>query len=129
MDETFSVDTLRRAIMRLPSDEPVESPRVWYRTRKEHWLGWLKGYHGPGAYGRKSGIKRDARFAYNHIVNPDMLLWLANAAGVSPNLVSATVRQSAEADSMPRQSATIRCHVPWEAVAKALWHMPEAERG
>ena len=26
---------------------------VWYTSQKEHWLGWLKGYNGPGHYRRK----------------------------------------------------------------------------
>jgi hypothetical protein len=39
-------------------------------------------YDGPGAYGRIAGKQRDARFAYNHIVEPKMLLWLIKAAGV-----------------------------------------------
>ena len=29
-----------------------------------------------------AGTQRDARFAYNHIVEPKMLLWLIEAAGV-----------------------------------------------
>lgn len=33
----------------------VWSPeRVWYTSQKEHWLGWLSEYDGPGAYDRKT---------------------------------------------------------------------------
>jgi hypothetical protein len=39
--------------------------KVWYSTQKEHWLGWLKEYDGPGYYGRKKR-HRSAEFAYNH---------------------------------------------------------------
>jgi len=48
--------------------------------QKEHWLGWLGAHHGPGAYGRKSNAKRNAMYAYNHIVEFKMLLWLMEAA-------------------------------------------------
>src|SRR5262245_45052949 len=48
---------------------------VWYKTQQEHWLGWLREYSGPGAYGR-GNWKRSAEFVYNHIVNPQMLVYL-----------------------------------------------------
>lgn len=74
--DSVSISNLMRAIERLPSDKPVMDPKKWYKTQKEHWLGWLREYHGPSAYGRKNGRRRDAKFAYNHIVEPKMLVWL-----------------------------------------------------
>ena len=65
---------LRRAISKLPEDERTNSPKVWYRSQLEHWLGWLEKYDSPGAYGRKVTSGRDARFVYNHVVEPKMLL-------------------------------------------------------
>src|SRR5438105_14184772 len=59
-----------------------DGTRVWYTSQKEHWLGWLGEYRGPGYYGRKN-FQRSAEFAYNHIVCPPMLLWLCEASGVS----------------------------------------------
>src|SRR5262245_11407403 len=56
-----TVAALRRAISRLPSDKPVVTPGKWYKTQKEHWLGWLSEYHGPGAYGRRADTRRDAK--------------------------------------------------------------------
>ena len=80
-----SVPELRRAILRLSADKPVKRPGVWYLTQKEHWLGWLKYYNTAGAYGRTPGMNRDARYAYNHAVNPGLLEWLVRAAGVVRN--------------------------------------------
>ena len=40
-------------------------------------------YRGPGYFGRTSMARRDERFAYNHIVEVAMMLWLAKAAGVA----------------------------------------------
>jgi hypothetical protein len=28
--------------------------KAWYRTQKEHWLGWLREYNGPGYYSRQT---------------------------------------------------------------------------
>lgn len=74
MERQVTISQFIQAIRRLPSDPPVDSPQTWYRTQKEHWLGWLGDYEGPGAYKRKTGVKRDAKYAYNHIVCPE-LLW------------------------------------------------------
>lgn len=109
------------AIRRLPADPPVVDPRKWYRTQKEHWLGWLGEYNTGGAYGRKAGMNRKARFAYNHIVEPKMLLWLISAARVRPGLVRAARSDAASKGSMQAQSAAIRNQVPWEVVAAVLW--------
>jgi hypothetical protein len=121
MNKTISIAQFIQAIKRLPSDEPVDDPGVWYRTQKEHWLEWLKGYHGPGGYGRKVDKKRDARYAYNHIVNYQMLIWIIAAAGVKPNIVKAARRASTHGSTLQQKSAAIRKLVPWEELAAALW--------
>jgi hypothetical protein len=66
MEERISIAEFISAIERLPTDEP----RVWYTTEKQHWLGWLSQYNTAGAYGRVPGQNHDARYAYNHVVNP-----------------------------------------------------------
>src|SRR5580704_12913912 len=71
-----------------------DSEGVWYESQKEHWIGWLSEYDGPGAYGRKRGRGRSAEFVYNHIGCPPMLLWLAEAAGVSKTRVLAAKRSA-----------------------------------
>jgi hypothetical protein len=126
-EEDHCIVQFRRAIRRLPSDEPRDDPNVWYKTQKEHWLGWLKEYGGPGAYGRIPGQERDARFAYNHIVNHQMLLWIIDAAGVGSDLVKAARRAAEKNDSMMAKSAAIRKLVPWEVLADALWAKAEKE--
>jgi hypothetical protein len=50
---SISIEQFVAAIEKLPEDEPRDRDGVWYRTQKEHWLGWLSQYHGPGAYGAK----------------------------------------------------------------------------
>lgn len=121
MADGISIGQFIRTIRRLPSDEPKNDPRKWYKTQKQHWLGWLSEYKGPGAYGRKTGMNRDAQYAYNHIVEPKMLLWLIAATHVRSDLVNSALRASARAATLPGKSASIRKHVPWSEVAAALW--------
>jgi hypothetical protein len=94
--------------------------RAKYTTQKQHWLGWLSGYHGPGYYGRKNW-HRSAEFAYNHIVCPPMVLWLAEASGV-PKARVAEAKQSALSSSpqLQAQSAAIRRIIPWEMIEVRL---------
>lgn len=111
---------LARAIRELRADTPIDDSCVWYRNQKEHWLGWLQEYNGPGTYGRK-GTGRSAEFAYNHIVEPKMLLWLIAAAGVDHRLVRTARRAAVKERSMMSQSRAIRERVPWSVIERALW--------
>jgi hypothetical protein len=93
---------------------------VWYTSQKEHWLGWLSEYHGPGYYGRTNS-HRSAEFVYNRIVCPPMLLWLAEASG-APKARVADAKQAALSASphLPAQSAAIRRIITWEMIEVRL---------
>jgi hypothetical protein len=127
--------SLRTRISKLPSVAPVtegyaqtliarkiwSDNGVWYSSQKEHWMGWLSEYDGPGAYGRKNWNGRTAEFVYNHIACPPMLFWLAEAVGVPrKNLVAA--KRSALSDGRNRAShcALIRKTIPWSAIEERL---------
>lgn len=118
----ITIAQLAAAIEGLPADPVIENSGVWYKTQKEHWLGWIRGYAGPGAYGRKNH-ERDAKYVYNHLVNPFMLLWLAEAANVSPELVQAAqeAQEAHAGDSLMRQAGAVRRCVPWAQIEAALW--------
>jgi len=118
-----SIKWLIQAIRRLPADEPVAKGHPGYnnyRTQKEHWLGWLDPASGTGTYPRSSAPDRDARYVYNHIVEPKMLLWLISASGVRQELVEAAAEAAEAASSLAGKSAAIRKQVPWPEVAAAL---------
>ena len=121
MTRRISIRRLIQAIERLPSDKARVQPGKWYRTQKEHWLGWLREYRGPGYYGREASTRRDAEFVYNHIVEPRMLVWLIDAAGVEPKLVKAAKPAAVRANAMSAKWAAIRRQVPWEDLASVLW--------
>lgn len=89
-----SIESLIHAIRRLPSDEPVTDGQSGYNnytTQKDHWLGWLDPNSGTGSYRRRGGKNRDAKYVYNHIVEPKMLLWLISAAEVRSELIQTAI--------------------------------------
>jgi hypothetical protein len=121
--QSESIEWFIQAIRDLPSDEPVANRQVGYnnyRTQKDHWLGWLDPNSGTGTYPRADAPNRNAKYVYNHIVEPKMLLWLITASEVEPALIKAAQGAAAAAASMPGQSAAIRKCVPWSVVASAL---------
>lgn len=92
----------------------------WFGSQKEHWLGWLAEYNGPGYYGRKAWDVT-AEQVYNRVVNPSMLLWLAEASGVDRALVEHASKAALAAPSkMPAQSAAIRKTIPWTNIETAI---------
>jgi hypothetical protein len=93
-----------------------KSNGVWYRSQKEHWLGWLSGYDGPGAYGRENWA-RNAKFIYNHIVCPPMVLWLGEATGIAKSKITTAKHAALSAGpNLPSQCAAIRGVIPWDTI-------------
>ena len=98
---------------------PKKKP--WYQHQKEHWLGWLKEYDGPGAYGRAVHNGRTAEFAYNHAMNPAMVLWLGEGVGVPHDIVEQAAKAClAAGPTLPRQCAAVRKLVPWKMIEERL---------
>lgn len=126
MDPNATVSELRAAIAALEPDAPIQRSGKWFETQHEHWLGWLDDYAGRGAYGRSTPSPTDARTVYNRIVDADMLLYLAHAAGVDAATVEAARRAAAGASTKMQAAGRVRRLVPWETVARAL---PERRRG
>jgi hypothetical protein len=94
-------------------------PARLHTPNKQHWIGWLAQYNGPGYYGRKNS-NRDARFIYNHINCPPMLIWLAETSGVPKLLIAASCRVASGVENETSACATIRRVLPWEIVESAL---------
>ena len=121
---------LRRAILPLDPGGPIHQKldvdlatgksRAWYTSQREHLLGWLAEYGGPGAYGR-ANPDRSAAFVYNHFQCAPGLAWLAEAVGVDATLVSAGC--DAARAARPRSAAqcgAFRRAVPWALIESAL---------
>jgi hypothetical protein len=125
---------LRSRIAKLPPTTPITMSfertlrragiwglsKVWYSTQKEHWLGWLAEYDGPGFYSRVQW-DRPAQFAYNHIVCPPMVLWLGEAVGVPEPIVHQARRAALTAGpSLAAMSGAIRRNIPWSLIESRL---------
>lgn len=123
---------LLRRVQRLDVDAPVaelldrqlakrgERFQAGYDSQKDHWLGWLREYDGPGYYGRETWA-RNAAFVYQHIQCAPMLLWLAEAAGIARPLLQAA--RDAVLSAAPRNAARCRALreiIPWVEVETAL---------
>ena len=138
-------DELRNAIETLQVKTPIadqfekdlvrlkksDKDRRWYTTQKEHWLGCLAEYAGPGYYGRQESAKRTAEHVFNRIMNPAMILWLIDASGVAREVVESAKQAALEAkSSYASQCGAIRRVAPWNLVLQALiGSRQKAERG
>jgi len=94
----------------------------WYKSQKEHWLGWLGDYDGPGFYQRKTHAGRDAKYIYNHIMCSPMLLYLPEALGVSIELIRNAYDDVIKANSpkMAKQCAIVRSIIPFQVIDEKL---------
>ncbi len=120
MERSISIKEFISMVRKLPEDEPMNRG-VWYRMQKQHWLGWLGEYEGPGAYGRKGGPGRDAKFAYNHIVCPNMPLYLAIALGGEPQKIIAAQKAYLEKDTLMAKAGAVRKVFPWSEIYRMAW--------
>jgi hypothetical protein len=120
MEKTITIAQFRNAIKHLPEDEPRESKVIWYHTQKEHWLGWLASYYGPGGYNRKNW-NRDAKFVYNHIVCPDMLVYLAQAIPLRQEILDKVDLAFKTGNTEMEKVGAIRKAAPWAEIYQALW--------
>jgi len=121
MEKRKTTDQFRSAISRLKSDLPKTQKGVYYTTQKQHWLCFLNEYDTNQTYGRLQGMNRDAKFVYNHIVCPEMLVYLIKAVGIDPNLVKQVEEASVSGITMMASVGKIRQIVPWPMIYDAMW--------
>jgi hypothetical protein len=99
--------------------------RAWYRSQKEHWLGWLTEYHGAGACGRSAQPPRNARYVYNHIQCGPMLFWLAEALGMETVRLDAAFGAVTDFDVKGApQCAALRHELHWKVIEGGLTDWP-----
>jgi hypothetical protein len=118
--ESISIEDFIAAIERLKPDAPYSRRGGWYGDTQEQWLGWLEDYGGPGYYGR-TGTGYNARFAYTHVQNHQMLIWLLSAAGLEAPTVTRAAAAAEAAKTMSAKAAAVRKLVPWNRVVELLW--------
>jgi hypothetical protein len=123
-ERSISIEEFIAMIEKLPEDEPLFCNGIRFRTQKEHWLGWLSEYNGPGAYGRKGGEGRDAKYAYNHSVCPNLLLYLALALGADTAKIKEAQQAYLRESSLMAQCGAVRKVIPWAEVYRLAWGEP-----
>ncbi len=123
MNPPYSIRALLQAVRRLPAATP-QSDHLYksgYPTHRDHWIGWLKEYNGPGYYGRRHW-DRDARFVYQHLCCGPMIVWLNEAAGEDPALIRRTIKEMQRGAPRAQTEAMIaRRFLPWERAASLLF--------
>ena len=98
---------------------------AWYRSQKEHWLGWLAEYNGPGAYGRTNHAQRNGVYIYNHIQCAPMLFWLGEALGMETEKLDVAFDAVTDTDVKGApQCAALRRELPWEIIENKLTDWP-----
>ena len=125
-----SPQDLRRRIARLPMRQPITEAyeaklmrrglRSAYPSQQHHWVAWLGAYDGPGFYGRQRW-DRSARFVFNHVQCPAMLLWLGEATKLQANIIRLAAQMDLKSQlALPTRCSEIRRLVAWAEVERRL---------
>lgn len=115
-------DDLLAAINVLP-----DQTRLLLRSYKQQWLDWLSEYDGPGFYSRENP-DRTARFIFNRLNNPEMILWLAEASGVDETLILHAAQFPRTGASKQTQAAAVRNVITWELIEASLGEIQSGNR-
>jgi hypothetical protein len=110
---------LLKIVRRLPESVPIADLVPARTPHKQHWIGWLEDYDGPGGYSRRHW-DRDAAYIYNHLHSPGMLIWLSEAGGVTKQTVILASRSFDPSDPRPTQAAAVRTFLPWPLVERHI---------
>ena len=105
--------------------------RKWYRSQREHWLGWLE-YQDRKALGAGQNPNHlHAKAVWNRLKCSPMMFWLAECAGVSPKLLGQAEEAAVEATRLNPKDGNphgrlILTVLPWPIVEKAIGSGPTA---
>lgn len=88
---------------------------------KSQWLGWLEEYLTPGYYDRKNAVD-DAEWAYQHLNNGRMIVWLNEAAGENPRIIHAAIVAMDGREPLQTEAKYARRVLPWESAAGLLFN-------
>jgi hypothetical protein len=106
--ELLSTDWLTAVILQLPATFAAET------EMRARWLTSIDGStRGPGA-------APPARLVYDNISEPNMLLWLATAAGVELELLQSAEEIASQVEPPVTACTAIRRLLPWWTLAEAL---------
>lgn len=94
---------------------------VHWSSQKEHLLPWLdaQATNGKGGFTRKKP-NYDAKIMYANLSCPECLLWIAEAAGLSKDIILSAAKNAKTNDGAVTRAAIIRHDIPWNCIEAAL---------
>ncbi|MDO5025909.1 MAG: hypothetical protein Q4E03_05270 [Trueperella sp.] len=97
------------------------------RSEREHMVGWYQGQAttGSGQYTRNVP-NRSAKRAYNRLLNPASVLWIAEAVGVDEQLVREAAAKALAEPAWRSRPRVAREVLPWELVFEKAKHLPKS---
>ena len=111
-----AVEGLRK---RTPQSDELPLP-AGHTSFKSQWLSWLGEYLSPGYYDRKNTVD-DAEWAYQHLNNGRMIVWLNEAAGEDPRIIRAAIIAMAEREPRQTEAKYARLVLPWDGLVSLLF--------
>ena len=109
MNNEMSIEHFIETIKKLPKHE-----------HREAWIRWLSDYDKAGPFKRQTGEKHSAKFVYNNLAFPEMLLWLIQSVGIEQGLIDMAESDSKQFENVRRKAAAIRKRVPWKDLERLL---------
>jgi hypothetical protein len=103
----------------------------WYRSQREHWLGWVEFQDRKALEAGQSPNALLAKAVWNRLKCSPMMFWLAECSGVSADLLSKAETEAAQAavlnpkDGNPH-GRMIRSVLPWPVLESAIANGPAA---
>ncbi|GEC56971.1 hypothetical protein ABIF38_008789 [Bradyrhizobium japonicum] len=121
--QSLNIQQFRAAIDRLcnptPQSNRLPMPEA-HAGFKAQWLSWLEEYLTPGYYDRNIA-NDDARFVYQHLNNGRMIVWLNEAAGEDPRIISAAIITMDDRETPQTEAMFARRVLPWESLTRLLF--------
>ncbi|MFI8776578.1 hypothetical protein ACIGH6_05745 [Brachybacterium paraconglomeratum] len=116
-------DILSRLEPHLPISDAFEADLPqrtgsWWTNQREHMVAWFRGQDSTGS-GKftKRAPDTSARLTYNRLLAPAAFVWMAEALGVSPEVVQAAADAARAEGNARKRPGVIRSHLPWDLIA------------
>ncbi|MGJ8653049.1 MAG: hypothetical protein ACSHX8_07300 [Opitutaceae bacterium] len=141
MSSTLSQNSLKHIIAGCPGNLPrtdrlqqqirigVGYHNKWYRSQKEHWLGWIVAQEYMAIEKRRDITLITAHERWKRLNCIPMMFWLAEAAGLDDEYLSnaeaISKLKAAETDhDCPQHGKAMREALPWDLIEMGLITMP-----
>ena len=126
IDEDLDVREFAKKLRRLPEHLPIsdaleeQDPQKsghWWNSQREHMSKWFdsQATTGSGAFSRQRP-NRSARTTYNRLQHAEGIIWIAEALGVSSEIVQRAADAAIKEPNRKKRPKIVRDHLPWSLV-------------